>query len=199
MMTQKEMDKTAQYIDALKRDVEERIGGRPYGHGDFTKLANEVFEVTKEMISATTLKRLWGYLRQESPTPQTRTLNVLAIYIGFKDWQDYCVCQESKNDYSSEFVKHSAQHCSLMGPGDMIRIAWYPNRTLVLRHEGDGDLFTVVTSENSKLEAGMTLHCSTFAEKEPLLLKNVKGGSLTEACDYLCGKIGGIEYEVIGK
>lgn len=199
MMTQKEMDKTAQYIDALKRDVEERIGGRPYGHGDFTKLANEVFEVTKEMISATTLKRLWGYLRQESPTPQTRTLNVLALYIGFKDWQDYCACQESKNDYSSEFVKHSAQHCSLMGPGDMIRIAWYPNRTLVLRHEGDGDLFTVVTSENSKLEAGMTLHCSTFAEKEPLLLKNVKGGSLTEACDYLCGKIGGIEYEVIGK
>ena len=193
------MDKTAQYIDALKRDVEERIGGKLYSHGDFTKLANEVFEMTKEMISATTLKRLWGYLRQESPTPQTRTLNVLATYVGFKDWQDYCVCQENKNDYSSEFVKHSAQHCFLMGSGEKIRINWYPNRTLVLRHEGDGDLFTVVTSENSKLEPGMTLHCSTFVEKEPLLLKNVKGGSLAEACDYLCGKIGGIEYEVIGK
>jgi hypothetical protein len=193
------MDKTAQYIDALKRDVEERIGGKLYSHGDFTKLANEVFEMTKEMISATTLKRLWGYLRQESPTPQTRTLNVLAAYIGFKDWQDYCACQESKNDYSSEFVKHSAQHCFLMGPGEMIRIAWYPNRTLVLRHEGDGGLFSVVASENSKLEPGMTLHCSTFAEKEPLLLKNVKGGSLTEACDYLCGTIGGIEYELMGK
>ena len=123
----------------------------------------------------------------------------MATYVGFKDWQDYCACQESKNDYSSEFVKHSAQHCFLMQPGEKIRISWYPNRTLVLRHEGDGDLFSVVASENSKLEPGMTLHCETFTAEEPLLLKNVKGGSLAEACDYLCGKIGGIEYELMGK
>ena len=41
---------TAQYIDALKRDVEERIGGKLYSHGDFTKLANEIFE---EFVSTT--------------------------------------------------------------------------------------------------------------------------------------------------
>ena len=193
------MDKTAQYIDALKHDVEERVGSKPYGHGDFTKLADEVFEATKEMISATTLKRLWGYLRQESPMPQTRTLNVLAAFVGFADWQQYCAYQDNRNDYSSEFVKHRSQHCFLMKPGEKIRISWYPERRVVLRHEGDGDLFTVVTSENSKLEAGMTLHCDTFTEKQPLLLKNVKGGALAEACDYLCGKIGGIEYELMGK
>lgn len=193
------MDKIEKYLDTLKRDVESRLGRKPYSHGDFTKLTNEVFEVTKEMISATTLKRLWGYLRQESPTPQTRTLNVLATYVGFKDWHDYCDCQACKDDYSSEFVKHHSQHCFLMKPGEMVRVSWYPGRKLVLRHEGDGNLFTVVSSENSKLEVGMTLHCDTFTAKEVLLLKNVKGGSLTESCDYICGKIGGIEYELIGK
>ena len=193
------MDKIEQYLDALKHDVEERIGGKPYSHGDFTKLSEAVFEGRKEMISSTTLKRLWGYLRHESPSPQTRTLNVLATFVGFKDWQDYCEYLDSKNDYSSEFVKHHAQNSLLMAPGEHIRICWYPGRTLVLRHEGDGDLFTVVSSENSKLEPGMTLHCDTFTAKEMLLLKNVKGGSLTESCDYICGKIGGIEYELMRK
>jgi hypothetical protein len=84
-----------------------------------------------------------------------------------------------------------------MKPGEKIRISWYPERQVVLRHEGDGDLFTVVVAENSKLEPGMTLHCESFTEKEPLLFKNVKGGTLTETCDYLCGKIGGIQYEIV--
>lgn len=190
------MDKTEGYIDMLKQAVEERTG-KLYGHGDFTKLSKMIYENCKEMISPTTLKRLWGYLKQETATPQTRTLNVLAVFVGFADWQQYCACQDNRNDYSSEFVKHRSQHCFLMKSGEKIRISWYPERRVVLRHEGDGDLFTVVTSVNSKLEPGMTLHCETFTEKEPLLLKNVKGGSLTESCDYLCGKIGGIQYETV--
>lgn len=190
------MDNTERYIDTLKGDVEKRTG-KLYSHGDFTRLSEMIYENSKEMISPTTLKRLWGYLKQESPTPQTRTLNVLAAFVGFTDWQQYCNYQEHKNNYSSEFVKHHTQHCFLMWPGEKILISWYPERKLVLRHEGDGDLFTVVTSVNSKLEPGMTLHCETFTEKEPLLLKNVKGGSLTESCDYICGKVGGIQYEIV--
>ena len=197
-VTHKEMDKIAQYVDALRHDVEGRIGGKPYSHGDFTKLANEIFEESKDMISPTTLKRLWGYLKQESATPQVRTLNVLAAFVGHKDWEGYCAYQDGRDDYSSEFVKHHTQHCFLMKAGEKIRISWYPERRVVLRHEGDGDLFTVMTAENSKLEPGMTLHCETFTAEEPLLLKNVRGGSLTEACDYLCGKIGGIKYELLG-
>ena len=191
------MDNTEKYIDTLKGDVEERTG-KLYSHGDFTRLSEMIYEKSKEMISPTTLKRLWGYLKQESPTPQTRTLNVLAAFVGFTDWQQYCNYQEHKNNYSSEFVKHHTQHCFLMQSGEKIQISWYPKREVVLRHEGDGDLFTVVSSVNSKLEPGMTLHCETFTAKEPLLLKNVKGGSLTESCDYICGKVGGITYELIG-
>lgn len=190
------MDKTEGYIDMLKQAVEERTG-KLYSHGDFTRLSEMIYEDSKEMISPTTLKRLWGYLKQEAATPQTRTLNVLAAFVGFADWQQYCAYQDNRNDYSSEFVKHRSQHCFLMKPGEKIRISWYPERRVVLRHEGDGDLFTVVAAENSKLEPGMTLHCETFTAEEPLLLKNVKGGSLTETCDYLCGKIGGIQYETV--
>lgn len=43
----------------------------------------------------------------------------------------------------------------------------------------------------------MKLHCETFTMNEMLLLRNVKGGALTESCDYICGKIGGIEFEML--
>ena len=36
-----------------------------------------------------------------------------------------------------------------------------------------------------------------FIKGEPLLLKNIKGGSIKEPCDYLCGKIMGIDYEIV--
>ena len=94
-------------------------------------------------------------------------------------------------------MKHGSQQCYLMKDGEKIKISWYPQRTLILRHEGDGDLFTVVSSQNSKLEPGMKLHCETFTMNEMLLLRNVKGGTLTESCDYICGKIGGIEFEML--
>ena len=191
------MDGIEQYIDTLKHDVEKRIGNKPYNHGDFTELVQKVFADTREMISATTLKRMWGYLQQETPTPQIRTLNVLSTFVGHKGWKDYCIYQDNKNSFSSEFVKFHSQHCFLMKPGEMVKVTWYPERTVVLRHEGDSDLFTVMASENSKLEVGMTLHCDTFTAKDPLLLKDVKGGSLIESCDYICGKIGGIEFETV--
>lgn len=194
------MNKTEKYINTLKEDVEQCMGRKLYGHGDFKELSEIIYQKKKEMISTTTLKRMWGYLKKETNTPQVRTLNVLSSFIEYKDWQDYCNYQENKNNnYSSEFVKHNTQHCFLMKNGAKIRISWYPSRCIVLKHEGDGDLFTVLSSENSKLEPGMTLHCETFTAKEALTLKNVKGGSLSESCDYICGKIGGIEYEIVEK
>lgn len=191
------MEKEKKYIDILKELVEEHMGKKLYGHSEFTELAERVYQENKNMISPTTLKRMWGYLKEETPAPQKRTLNILTVFVGFKNWQNFCEYQDNQNDYSSEFVKRHTQHSFLMEPGKKIRISWYPNRSIVLRHEGDGDLFTVVTSENSKLESGMKVHCETFTMKELLLLRNVKGKSITEPCDYICGKIGGIEYELI--
>ena len=188
------MDK---HIDTLKEEVERHIGKKPNVHGDFTKLSEVLYHKHKELISPTTLKRLWGYFKHESPAPQTRTLNTLSAFVGYKDYQDFCDYQDAQNSYSSEFVKHGSQQCYLMKDGEKIKISWYPQRVLILRHEGDGDLFTVVSSQNSKLEPGMKLHCETFTMNEMLLLRNVKGGTLTESCDYICGKIGGIEFEML--
>lgn len=192
------MDYKDIYYDRLKELVEKRFERKLCTHSDFTELAEMIYDSNKEVISPTTLKRFWGYLKQEHPTPQIRTLNALAKFIQHNDWQEFCNYQEKMDSYSSEYVKHDTLHSFLLKPQVMVDICWYPDRRVRLRHE-DNDLFTVVESINSKLQPGMMVHCETFTSKEPLWLKNVRGEMIEESCDYICGKIGGIEYNVVSE
>lgn len=190
------MDITEIYYKRLKDAVELRIGRKLCSHSDFTELSTLIFEQEKDLISPTTLKRMWGYIKQERPTPQIRTLNTLAKFVGHNDWDFFCKYQEEQDSYSSEFMRRDALHCFTLKPQEKVEVKWYPERKIVLKYE-DGDLFTVIESINSKLLPGLTVHCEQFVKNEPLWLKNVKGAGITEACDYLCGKINGIEYRVL--
>lgn len=188
------MEKTEEYIEKLKEAVEQRMGGQLFNHSDFMTLSALLYDYNETVISHTTLKRMWGYLKNETPKPQIRTLNILSVFAGFKNWKDFCKYQDNLNDYSSEFILHESVHSYMMEPGQKIEIEWYPNRKVTLRREGETNVFTVTAQENSKLTIGMTLQCESFIKGEPLLLKNIKGGNITNPCDYLCGKINGIDY-----
>jgi hypothetical protein len=64
-------------IRELCREVETTAGRKLVTPKDFVFLENEILDKLHEQISATTLKRLWGYL-SEDVTPRVTTLNILA-------------------------------------------------------------------------------------------------------------------------
>lgn len=76
------MSQAEKYYDNLKEAVEKIAGRKLYSHSDFTELSESIYQKTKTIISPTTLKRFWGYLKNESPNPQVRSLNVLAVFAG---------------------------------------------------------------------------------------------------------------------
>lgn len=55
---------------------------------DFEKLSNEIFDVTGESLSISTLKRLFGKVSYHN-LPSVYTLNVLARFAGFEDWTTF--------------------------------------------------------------------------------------------------------------
>lgn len=55
---------------------------------DFDCLRNSIYEECHEMVSVSTLKRLWGYNRYDN-TPRKSSLNPIARYVGFRDWDDF--------------------------------------------------------------------------------------------------------------
>lgn len=75
-------------ITQLRQKVEETFGQEIKTPKDFENLSQAVCDSTKNYISATTLKRMWGYLT-EPVTPRKTTLDVLAQYVGYKDWDAF--------------------------------------------------------------------------------------------------------------
>ena len=76
--------------------IESRLGWGPASEwttSDFNILSEQIHGATGTLLSATTLKRLWGrvaYRSQPSPT----TLDALAVFLGHEHWRSYVAIQE---------------------------------------------------------------------------------------------------------
>jgi hypothetical protein len=88
------MNQQDNYIAQLREAMEKKAGRQMHTPKDFDFLSESIFEELHQKVSATTLKRLWGYL-QESSAPRTSTLDLLAQYVGYADWDSFCQ-QEDK-------------------------------------------------------------------------------------------------------
>ncbi len=71
-------------IAGLKRAIEKRFGTPLKVHSDFETLSGEL----KSALSTSTLKRIWGY-NKDYPNVSTKTVNLLAQYVGFEDFDDF--------------------------------------------------------------------------------------------------------------
>ena len=83
------METQQQYFSALCQALEEKMGKRMHTSKDFEALAASIFEQTHQLISASTLKRLWGYL-DEGVTPRRTTLDLLSQFLGYAEWDAFC-------------------------------------------------------------------------------------------------------------
>ena len=92
-------------IEQLRNAVERTIGKTLETNKDFERLSNSIYDKTHVSISTTTLKRIWGYL-SESVTPRRYTLDQLARFIGYDDFDAFCASLETdkapESDSSNE-------------------------------------------------------------------------------------------------
>ena len=68
---------------------------------DFTILSSIIFEETKRSIGVTTIKRLLGYIDDSRKTNEY-TLNTIAIYLGYKNWNELCCSLRIDSDWNFE-------------------------------------------------------------------------------------------------
>ncbi len=80
-------------IREVKRLFEEKTGWGDsdlWNNLDFLELSVMICEQTGNRLSHVTLKRIWGKVRYGSQ-PQTRTLNTLVGFLGYRNWREFCV------------------------------------------------------------------------------------------------------------
>ncbi len=79
------MIEDGEQIKTLCRRVEETAGMKAIRSKDFDHLVIKIYQRTGTLLSPTTLKRMWGYLKESTGTRRT-TLDLLAKFCG---WQNY--------------------------------------------------------------------------------------------------------------
>lgn len=82
-------------LQLLREEVEKKAGRKMMTPKDFDFLSESIFEEIHTRISPSTLKRIWGYLQNDN-TPRSTSLNILANYIGYADWDNFMASAEKE-------------------------------------------------------------------------------------------------------
>ena len=188
---------TAKTIENLRNEIEVAIHRRLATPKDFEALREMIFLRLHILVSATTLKRIWGYI-DDSVSTRRSTLDIRARYIGYADFDAYenGTVGDIAESPSSPIMARRIDVDEQLQPGDMIRLTWQPGRICDVEYHGDR-VFCVVASQCTRLKAGDTFKCSLMIEDEPLYIDmSVTADSVTPTA-YVCGKKSGIHFEPI--
>ena len=182
-------------INQLCKEIETALNHKIKTPKDFDFLRENIYSRLNVLVSRTTLMRVWGYL-SEGVTPRVSTLSILAEFLGYRNWEDYCQnVALPKSQQSSPVLNRRMSIASALDAGDCLRLTWQPDRVCDIEYIGNLT-FRVVASRNTRLHEGDTFQCSMIIEGEPLYLDNLKQGD-APAIAYVCGKKSGVRYELL--
>ena len=176
-------------IQCLCRDIEQHVGQKLQSPADFQLLIHQIWEKQHAVISLSTIKRLWGYVASNG-APRLSTLNTLARYLDFADWNAYLVALEQQGGIESAMFMEEGIQTSELKKGDLIAVAWQPNRQCTFLYLGD-NLFVVEESKNAKLQRGTTFSAARFMVGQPMYLDNILLADGTHT-SYVAGKHHGL-------
>ena len=154
-------------ITRLVTEIEKMVGRRMQTPRDFIDLSVKIQERTHDYLSATTLKRIWGYF-ESSAKPRQFTLDTLARFLGYRDFH-YFTEEASDEEEQSNLIIGNRISCDDLHVGDLLKVTWMPNRVCVIKYLGKGQ-FEVVEAQHTKLSVGDTFICHLFVDYEPLFL-----------------------------
>lgn len=176
------------YIKLCKA-IEETIGHSITTPKDFEQLADRIFSHQHTAISPSTLKRLWGYAGQECH-PRLLTLDILARFIGYKDFSSFEKARPGDKEAQSQFFLSGMLTDKQIEKGACLQLSWRPDRLCVIEHLGEGR-FRVLEAYNTKLSVGDTFVCHCFINREPLYINHLIHLGQAPIC-YVAGRKDGV-------
>jgi len=180
---------TTPEIEELKSLVEQKYGKILGTTTDFEEFSLYLEKKTSKRVSASTLKRLYGYVNDDHK-PRIVTLDILAQYIGHKSYMEFMQWLKTSTKYNSSFFKANQLVSSDLKEGEEIAIGWSPNRILQLRYLGNST-YEIEAAENSKLQVGDRFVTGCFIKEQPLYLPYIeRDGERTAS--FVAGRNGGL-------
>lgn len=142
-------------------------------------------------IGETTLKRMLGFTSDSGRSPHRSTLDIIARFLGYKDYSAMAIDLELPEVVISDFDERDAIETDTLNIGDIVELTYLPNRFFSLKYVGDSR-FIIESVENSRnLLAGDIVKITNIEKGFPLYMSEVvRDGKNLGA--YEAAKNGGI-------
>ncbi len=187
------MNNSETHIERLCAAIERTAGFKMRTPANFEKLSEIILQRHHVQVSGMTLKRLWGYAGL-SANPRQFTLDILANFVGYKDYAAF-VEADSADDLQSHLFLSGALTSDAMSVGDRLLLTWNPDRQCVVEHLGGGS-FVIREAQNTKLSVGDTFDCHLFINYEPLYIDNLWHNGMPTV-GYVAGRRDGVVVRII--
>lgn len=183
-------------INALRRYVENYLDRRIVTPSDYDYLSFIISDRVHKSVSATTLKRVWGYVRDngEDYKPGRYTASALAALVGYRDYEDFISAYNEGEIQSASYMGESMPSSDLEH-GEQVELQWTPGRRCVLQYIGN-NRFRVLESRNSKLRVGDEVECAIFMQRAPLYFSRVIRQGEQDS-SYIAGARTGIRWQLL--
>lgn len=176
-------------LSFLLKEVGKVYGRRVATTTDFESLSIVIEHEIGELLSASTLKRLWGYVGDRR-TPRIYTLDILSRFCGKKDFKEFCAWLVKESGVDSQFFTERYIRTADLLSGDSLTLGWEPDRLVRVLYLGKGR-FRVISSANSKLKAGDEFEADGFLLNFPLYITAIyREGEVLPS--YVAGRVHGL-------
>lgn len=172
----------------FKEKIEEKFGKKILRSGDIPALSMAIYEATHAHLGDSTLRRLFGLVK-DSTVPRRSTLDVLAKYVGYPDFNLLSRDLEADKEIS-DFSPLDELDFKVLKPGASVEVRYEPGRVLILEFNGEG-WFKVRESVKSKLRAGDMIRLSFLAVGYELVARKVVRDGI-DLGPYTAAKQGGV-------
>lgn len=165
------------------------LGFVPSTPSEFDEASFKIEKVIKMSFSPSSLKRLWGYVDYTNE-PAKSTLNKLARYNGYPDYQTFIDSLSADLADDSGFLEDSLISTDRIAAGDRLALAWNDGKECLMLCIAPRR-FRVEASKNIKLQEGDTLTIHIIGIGHPIYATDiVRGGEHISA--YHGAKKGGL-------
>ena len=177
-------------LETLVEITNHNLGYIPTTPTEFNELSRQIEQKTGRSISLSSIKRIWGYVTYEG-FPSLTTLNILAKYNGYKDWNAFLSSKTfTRLNEDSGFFEESVVNPVDLNPGDRLALSWGKDKSceieciLPMR-------FRVIKSKNIKLVPGDVFTLHTLCLGHPIYVSDIVRGELRLPA-YIGAKKGGL-------
>ncbi len=169
------------------KQIEQKFNKEIRYPSDCEALAGDILHVTKQAISTSTLKRIFGFITG-SKEPRLYTLDVIAQYLGYSNWDNYI--ENQLNIDNSDFLPIKQIEIEKLPPNAVVEILYAPETKLVLNYRENFE-FEIKHSINSKLQEKDLLKIFNIVKDYPLIINSVTRNNVNLG-SYKAAKISGI-------